>query len=200
MPAASAMRASFRLSRQFPDQRSGTWVTARPDEQFAPNRPICSRLAPYMAMRSRIEASRTGTASLLTSFTAVALPARQKAYAIHAAFWNRAETTRKRRGLARLAFLVARRRHSLVLVHDRTPGGAVEIVVLAALERPQEGGEAQKAERHRHQVDQDFHDGSLRRFARSAFTVTRTDEPDMASAATRGVASPATAIGTAMAL
>src|SRR5229473_1621998 len=31
-------------------------------------------------------------------------------------------------GPARLALLVARRRHSLVLVHDRAPGGAVEAV------------------------------------------------------------------------
>jgi hypothetical protein len=30
------------LSGQLPDHRSGTSVTARPDEQLAPNRPICS--------------------------------------------------------------------------------------------------------------------------------------------------------------
>ena len=52
MPASSAMRASLRLSGQLPDQRSGTMVTARPDEQFGPNRPICSRLELYMAARS----------------------------------------------------------------------------------------------------------------------------------------------------
>jgi hypothetical protein len=38
------------------------------------------------------------------------------------------------------------------------------------------------------------------RRARSAFAVTRTEEPDMAIAATSGVASPAMAIGTAIAL
>ena len=48
MPASSAMRASRRLSGQLPDQRSGTWVTARPDEQLAPNRPILSALALYI--------------------------------------------------------------------------------------------------------------------------------------------------------
>ena len=46
MPASSAMRASFRLSGQVPDQRSGTLVTARPEEQLAPNSPIFSALPP----------------------------------------------------------------------------------------------------------------------------------------------------------
>src|SRR5262249_4272310 len=52
MPASSAIRASLRLSAQLPDQRSGTSVTARPDEQFAPNKPILSLFALYIAMRS----------------------------------------------------------------------------------------------------------------------------------------------------
>ncbi len=51
MPASSDMTASFLLSGQLPDQRSGTSVTARPDEQLAPNRPICSLLLPCMARR-----------------------------------------------------------------------------------------------------------------------------------------------------
>src|SRR5215469_17835171 len=55
MPASSAMQASRRLSGHEPDQRSGTRVTARPEEQFGPNRPILSALALYIAMRSRIE-------------------------------------------------------------------------------------------------------------------------------------------------
>src|SRR5262249_54799977 len=55
MPTSSAMRASRRLSGQVPDQRSGTRVTARPEEQLAPNRPILSAWALYMLMRSRIE-------------------------------------------------------------------------------------------------------------------------------------------------
>src|SRR5262245_26270456 len=52
MAAASAIRASLRLSGQLPDQRSGTSVTARPDEQFAPNKPILSLFELYIAMRS----------------------------------------------------------------------------------------------------------------------------------------------------
>ena len=55
MPASSAMRASLRLSGQLPDQRSGTSVTARPDEQFDPNRPILSRLALCIDRRSRAD-------------------------------------------------------------------------------------------------------------------------------------------------
>jgi len=53
MPASSAICASARQSGQFPDQRSGTSVTARPDEQLAPNRPSFSRFALYIAARSR---------------------------------------------------------------------------------------------------------------------------------------------------
>ena len=55
MPASSAILASARLSSQLPVQRSGTSVTARPDEQFEPNRPILSALSLYIAMRSRME-------------------------------------------------------------------------------------------------------------------------------------------------
>ena len=52
MPASSAICASLRLSGQLPDQRSGTSVTARPDEQFAPNKPILSLFKLYIAIRS----------------------------------------------------------------------------------------------------------------------------------------------------
>ena len=52
MPASSAIRASATQSAQLPDQRSGTIVTARPDEQFAPNKPSFSRFALYIAARS----------------------------------------------------------------------------------------------------------------------------------------------------
>ena len=58
MPAASAMRASRRQSGQLADQRSGTLVAERPDEQLAPKMPIFSALALYIAMRSRIDAGR----------------------------------------------------------------------------------------------------------------------------------------------
>src|ERR1700733_3330261 len=63
MPASSAMRARSKLSDQFPDHRSATRVTARPDEQLAPNRPILSALALYIAIRSCKEAVRASTFS-----------------------------------------------------------------------------------------------------------------------------------------
>src|SRR3981081_173379 len=52
MPAAAAILASARQSGQLAVQRSGTMVAVRDDEQFAPNTPILSVLALYMAMRS----------------------------------------------------------------------------------------------------------------------------------------------------
>src|SRR5215468_6998328 len=52
MPTSSAILASLRLSGQLPDQRSGTSVTARPDEQLAPNRPILSLFALCIDIRS----------------------------------------------------------------------------------------------------------------------------------------------------
>src|SRR5262245_46489904 len=102
---------------------------------------------------------------------------------------------RRNSGRIALARRLIRRR---VVIHDGAPGGAVEVVVLAALERPQKSDEAEEPERERHgyEKDQDFHG----RLARSAFAVTSKDEPDMAIAATSGVARPAIAIGTAMAL
>src|SRR6185503_17933769 len=66
MPAASDIRASARLSSQLPVQRSGTRVTARPDEQFEPNRPIFSALSLYMPMRSRMEMRGAAATSGLT--------------------------------------------------------------------------------------------------------------------------------------
>ncbi len=62
MPASSAMRARRRQSGQLADQRSGTLVAERPDEQLAPKTPIFSALALYMAMRSCIDAVRASTA------------------------------------------------------------------------------------------------------------------------------------------
>src|SRR5262249_30072568 len=81
------------------------------------------------------------------------------------------------------------------------PGRAVEVVVLPAVERPQEGRKPEQAKRkrHRHQIDQDFHQPISRAdgLARSAFAVTRSEEPDMASAATSGEAKPRIARGRA---
>ena len=71
MPASSAMRASRRQSGQLADQRSGTLVAERPDEQFAPKIPIFSALSLYMAMRSRIDAERDAAIAPPSSSTAI---------------------------------------------------------------------------------------------------------------------------------
>src|SRR5271169_2012306 len=72
MPASSDIKASFLLSDQLPDQRSGTSVTARPDEQLAPNRPICSVLLPCIDRRELSEAEGACTIGPLTDGTTVA--------------------------------------------------------------------------------------------------------------------------------
>src|SRR5262245_48210655 len=141
MPASSATRTSRRLSRQLPVQRSGTMVTARPDEQFAPNRPICSLCGPCMAMRLRNEASRAGVA-VLVSFT-------KQAPCEGRSIRHSCGGVECRPGASRDDTLGAARR-DVVVVQEGAPRGAVEVVVLPALERPQEGGEAQKPERQRH--------------------------------------------------
>src|ERR1700761_1306605 len=67
MPASSAMRTGARLSSQVPDQRSGTLVTARPDEQLAPNSPIFRRLPPSSIRRCGNDEFAFGTAIPLGS-------------------------------------------------------------------------------------------------------------------------------------
>jgi hypothetical protein len=52
------MRARRKQSAQFPDHLSGTFVAERPEEQLAPNSPICNALALYIAVRSRMDAVR----------------------------------------------------------------------------------------------------------------------------------------------
>src|SRR5205814_1317509 len=88
-----------------------------------------------------------------------------------------------------------------LIIRNCPPGRAVEIVILTGLERPQKSEQSNETEAQRqwHEDDEDFHQGlrgaTLR--ARSAFKVTSSDEPDMAAAATSGVARPAIARGTA---
>src|SRR5579872_1492158 len=60
-PASSASFASARQSGQLADQRSGTLVAERPDEQLAPNSPILSAWPLYMAMRLAMDALRAST-------------------------------------------------------------------------------------------------------------------------------------------
>src|SRR5215472_10915447 len=62
-PVSSAILAKARQSSQLADQRSGTLVAERPDEQLAPNRPILSALSLYMAMRACIDPGRANTAT-----------------------------------------------------------------------------------------------------------------------------------------
>src|SRR5579862_2424492 len=65
-PASSASFASATQSSQLADQRSGTVVAERPDEQLAPNSPILSALSLYMAMRDCMEAA-AGASTVLSS-------------------------------------------------------------------------------------------------------------------------------------
>src|SRR3954447_24686442 len=66
IPAASAMRARRKQSGQLADQRSGTLVAERPEEQLAPNTPSLSALPLYMAMRSAMDAVRASTVTSLS--------------------------------------------------------------------------------------------------------------------------------------
>lgn len=91
-----------------------------------------------------------------------------------------------------------------VVVRNRPPGCAVKIVILAAAERPEEGGKARtsKHQRQWHQEDQDLHHTISREAlrARSEFSMTRIEDPLMAAAAIKGVTTPLIATGTASTL
>src|SRR4051812_40367270 len=91
-----------------------------------------------------------------------------------------------------------------VVIGDGAPGRAVEILVLTILERPEkreQTGETEP-ERQRHENDEDFHQDlrTATERARSAFTMTRIEEPDIAAAAISGVTIPLIATGTASTL
>jgi len=91
-----------------------------------------------------------------------------------------------------------------IVVGDGPPGGAIEILILSILERPEKREEAGKAEAQcqRHENDEDFHQDlrTATERARSAFTMTRIEEPDIAAAAISGVTMPLIASGTASTL
>jgi 2-methylcitrate dehydratase PrpD len=55
IPLSSSIRAKRTLSSHEPDQRSGTFVAAMPEEQFDPKTPILSRLAPYIAILAAMD-------------------------------------------------------------------------------------------------------------------------------------------------
>src|SRR5436309_7026540 len=75
MPASSAIFARTMQSGQLPDHRSGTIVTARPEEQLAPNRPNLSRFALPICARSRCDVTRSIPVSLSLSGRALPNPA-----------------------------------------------------------------------------------------------------------------------------
>lgn len=89
-----------------------------------------------------------------------------------------------------------------IIVADRPPCGAFEIVKLAVAQRPQEGGKSEAAERQREgrEVHDDIHREPFARCALSAFKVTKIEELDIAKAAMSGVTPPSTASGTAIRL
>lgn len=88
----------------------------------------------------------------------------------------------------------------IVVVEQDAVRGAVEILELAAFERPQESAQADKPEEKgdRDQNDDDVHARILE--SRKALPVTRSDELDIATAAISGVTSPIIASGTVTAL
>ena len=84
------------------------------------------------------------------------------------------------------------------VISDGAPGRAVEIVILPAPERPEkcQQPDQTQSQRQRDEDYEDFHDAPRGR-ARSAFSMTNREEPDIAAAAISGVTRPAIAIGTA---
>src|SRR6478735_7660929 len=99
-------------------------------------------------------------------------------------------------------------RRTQVVIPQNAPARSLEIAELAGAHAPEEGRQPQQSETEcqGEQDHQDIHDATpvfcrgRPRPARSALSVTTSDEPDIATAATSGVAKPATAIGTATAL
>ena len=88
----------------------------------------------------------------------------------------------------------------LFVVDQDTQRGAVQIVELLAVQRPEEGGEAgeTKSQSDRNEDDKTGHRAAPRSLR--ALPTTMIEELDMASAATSGVTIPASASGTAKAL
>ena len=87
-----------------------------------------------------------------------------------------------------------------VFIDQDALGRAVEVIVLTAVHRPQKCGQTEQAhdQRGRYEDRQAGHSAALRK--RREFPTTSNDDNDIASAATKGVANPAIAIGTAKAL
>lgn len=84
--------------------------------------------------------------------------------------------------------LASGRRSDVIVIEQDTVRRSVQVIELAAFQRPKEGGEANEAEAKgdRNQVDEDIHEAEPR-LSRSAFSMTSSDDDDIAIAATSGV-------------
>ncbi len=100
-------------------------------------------------------------------------------------------------GLAAGPDLLRRR----IVVEKNSPRRTLQVLELAALERPEECCEPENSQKQRdwNQIKNDVHQGAFRA-RRSALMVTSRDELDIASAARSGVINPSIANGTAAAL
>ncbi len=89
-----------------------------------------------------------------------------------------------------------------LVIGEGAPGRAIEIVILTTVQRPQKAEQANEAQckSEWNQIEQDLHQIASLLRARSALSMTSTDEPDIAAAAISGVTRPAIATGTARTL
>lgn len=94
---------------------------------------------------------------------------------------------------------IAPSRQGLVAVLQNAMGRADRVVVLMVPDRPDAGeqGDEAQGDRSRTEKEKDVHGASLTPFIRRAFSVTTSEEADMAIAATSGLTSPRIATGAA---
>jgi haloacetate dehalogenase len=101
------------------------------------------------------------------------------------------------------ATVVAVMRTRFVVEQDAVCG-AIEVLELAILERPQERAQPEQTQkqRGRYQIEETGHGARLRwcKASRMAFSVTTSEDADIAAAAINGVTRPATASGSAIML
>lgn len=92
-------------------------------------------------------------------------------------------------------------RPALIIIQQNPFGIAIRIIILAAVESPEQNPQSAQAHHQRGCDDKGdaVHDG-LPAARRSAFSVTNRDEPAMVAAATIGVTRPLAAMGIAVRL
>ena len=97
--------------------------------------------------------------------------------------------------------MIRRALRDRLIIQDRAPRRTFEIVILPAFQGPEEPKQTDqpKPQRQRHENDEHLHHDlpCATRRARSAFSITSREEPDIAAAAIRGVTTPLMAMGTA---